>query len=495
MTVDGRTLTDRDNYNIKVTARVQIDGKPFLREEEQSFQSASPPFDSHARSSRDESSGFASPLISSSTLHVPAHLPTPKLWLYHKPAGVIVSHKDSRFGRETVFEKIQRDYFNHQHDEFTGNDIHSSSIRPPSSSSSMPRFISVGRLDYLSEGLLLLTNAGSIQQFLEHPSADLKRTYHIRIRGALTHAQMRQLEDGLNMDGFQFRPVEIRLLRSSRDGDVNWYEVVVTEGKNRELRTLLNYFDLNIEKLVRVGFHEWRLQPHSHSQPRSTDGGGGGGAIRVFTQSSPNGYDLAPGELIQVPWSEKMEKRRLEWEAQFKREQRAPTQSSHRQQVQEAVDEEDSLADSSSRELMNSIPQPSISRRPSPPSSSFYRNHSVSRSVASSSPLPSSASSVSSSSSYKSRWLHSTTLFRSYQHGARSFSTSANSSHTPDSASSDVASIADSSSASAPSPSSIPFKSIPLPLASLAAAEEAKSSPHQQQKQLKKKLSALVNTT
>ena len=157
-----------------------------------------------------------------------------RLWLYHKPKGLVTTHHDPQ-GRPTVFENL-----------------------PPS----LPHVISVGRLDLNTEGLLLLTNYGPLARQLELPSTSLKRIYHVRIYGVLTDAMIAEMKKGPTIDDFSYAPILAKRLKNeNRDNNPrnSWIEMVLSEGKNREIRNVLNYFDLQINRLIRVAYGPFKL--------------------------------------------------------------------------------------------------------------------------------------------------------------------------------------------------------------------------------------------
>lgn len=149
---------------------------------------------------------------------------TVRLWCYYKPSGLVTTHKDPQ-GRPTVFEDLPRD---------------------------MPRVISVGRLDQYSEGLLLLTNDGEFARQLEHPSSKLERTYRVQVYGGLSQNQIDQIQRGINIDGFKYQPIRITVL--SVAGRRAWLEMTLQEGKNREIRNILAYFEKKVLKLIRESY-------------------------------------------------------------------------------------------------------------------------------------------------------------------------------------------------------------------------------------------------
>lgn len=152
-----------------------------------------------------------------------------KLWLYNKPVGLIVSHQDEK-GRETVFDYV----------------------------SINERVISVGRLDKNTSGLLLLTNDGAVARELELPKNNLERVYHVRVFGHLNLPQMQKdLSKHTIIDGVTYRPVKIELEQSGENN--HWLRLTISEGKNREIRRILNYYDLRISKLIRVQYGPFEL--------------------------------------------------------------------------------------------------------------------------------------------------------------------------------------------------------------------------------------------
>ena len=150
-----------------------------------------------------------------------------RLWIYYKPVGLITTHKDP-LSRKTVFEQL------------TG----------------LPRVISIGRLDLNSEGLLLLTNNGDLARQFELPSSKLKRVYHVRAYGnpdPLLKSNYKNLE----IDGIFYNPQSIKLLRKNSTN--SWLEVILFEGKNREIRRIFEHFGLKVNKLIRTEYGDFKL--------------------------------------------------------------------------------------------------------------------------------------------------------------------------------------------------------------------------------------------
>lgn len=161
-----------------------------------------------------------------------------RVWRYHKPAGLLTSHSDPT-GRPTVFDALP---------------------------AGLPRVISVGRLDLATEGLLLLTNDGELSRALELPSTSLVRQYRARARGKITQEQLDALKDGVVVDGVSYGPIEAKLDKAkeskSEDGKAPanlWISVSITEGKNREVRKVLESVGLTVNRLIRLAYGPFRL--------------------------------------------------------------------------------------------------------------------------------------------------------------------------------------------------------------------------------------------
>lgn len=152
-----------------------------------------------------------------------------RLFRYHKPAGLVVTHRDPQ-GRPTVFERM-----------------------PPG----MPRVVSVGRLDLSSEGLLLLTNDGALARQLELPATGWLRRYRVRVFGRVDEARLAHLADGITVDGVRYGPIEAGL--DSRRGDNAWLTVSLREGRNREVRRVLEHLGLRVSRLIRVAYGPFQL--------------------------------------------------------------------------------------------------------------------------------------------------------------------------------------------------------------------------------------------
>ena len=161
-----------------------------------------------------------------------------RVWRYHKPAGLLTSHNDPA-GRPTVFDALP---------------------------AGLPRVISVGRLDLATEGLLLLTNDGELSRALELPSTALVRQYRARARGKITQEQLDALKEGVVVDGVAYGPIEATLDKAKEskadDGKAPanlWISVSITEGKNREVRKVLESVGLTVNRLIRLAYGPFRL--------------------------------------------------------------------------------------------------------------------------------------------------------------------------------------------------------------------------------------------
>lgn len=152
-----------------------------------------------------------------------------RLWRYHKPAGLVVSHRDEK-ERASVFDKMPED---------------------------MPRVISIGRLDINTEGLLLLTNDGGLARLLELPATGWVRRYRVRANGKVTPAALEALKDGLQVDGVQYGPIEAKL--DKEQGANVWLTIALREGKNREVKKICEHLGLKVGRLIRTSFGPFQL--------------------------------------------------------------------------------------------------------------------------------------------------------------------------------------------------------------------------------------------
>ena len=155
---------------------------------------------------------------------------SPRLFVYHKPAGLVTSHRDEQ-GRATVFDHLPRD---------------------------LPRVISIGRLDLDSEGLLLLTTSGALARAMELPANSQERVYRVRIRGTPMETHYQQLERGVRVDGVDYQPIEV-VPEREKEGRNQWLTLTLREGKNREIRRIFEHFDLPVSRLIRIQYGNFHL--------------------------------------------------------------------------------------------------------------------------------------------------------------------------------------------------------------------------------------------
>ena len=153
-----------------------------------------------------------------------------RLWRYHKPTGLVTSHSDEK-GRPTVFDQLP---------------------------DNLPRVISVGRLDLNSEGLLLLTNSGTLSRALEHPSKGWVRRYRARVHGVVTKAGLEALKRGVVVNDVKFGSIDA-VIDEQKPGSNTWLTVSLAEGKNREVRKALLHIGLTVTRLIRTAYGPFQL--------------------------------------------------------------------------------------------------------------------------------------------------------------------------------------------------------------------------------------------
>jgi 23S rRNA pseudouridine2605 synthase len=152
-----------------------------------------------------------------------------RLWRYHKPSGLVTTHKDPE-GRPTVFINLPKH---------------------------LPRVVSVGRLDFNSEGLLLLTNDGELARRLELPASGWQRTYRARLFGKVSQADLDTLATGTTIDGVKYGPIIADLERTK--GMHSWASVTLKEGKNREVKRVMERLGLKVSRLIRIQYGPFHL--------------------------------------------------------------------------------------------------------------------------------------------------------------------------------------------------------------------------------------------
>lgn len=160
----------------------------------------------------------------------PVRKPIPaKLYRFHKPAGVLTTERDPK-GRPTIYDRLPK---------------------------GLPRLMPVGRLDLNTEGLLLLTNDGELKRQLELPSSGIERVYRARAFGKISQEELEELIGGISVDGVRYGPIDANLER--RTGRNQWIEMKLAEGKNREVRRVLEHLGLQVSRLIRTAYGPFQL--------------------------------------------------------------------------------------------------------------------------------------------------------------------------------------------------------------------------------------------
>lgn len=152
-----------------------------------------------------------------------------RLWLFHKPEGVLTTSKDPN-NRKTIFELLPKN---------------------------MPRTITVGRLDYNTEGLLLLTTSGALARYMELPKNKWVRKYRARVFGHLDHERLKKLERGITVDGVRYGSIKVEV-DVEKDSN-SWLKISIEEGKNREIRKVMEHLGLKVNRLIRISFGPFKL--------------------------------------------------------------------------------------------------------------------------------------------------------------------------------------------------------------------------------------------
>lgn len=202
---------------------------------------------------------------------VKAHEQT-RVWRYHKPSGLITTTSDPE-GRRTIFEELPK---------------------------SLPRTITIGRLDLTTEGILLLTNDGGLARAMELPKTGFVRHYRARAHGKITQAELDTLKGGITLeDGTRYTSIEAELERET--GTNNWINVRLTEGKNREVRKALEHLGLKVNRLIRTQYGPFELD-----------------ALR------PGTVEEIPGEVLRSTLSDFIPNHLLPKEEKPQRERRRP---------------------------------------------------------------------------------------------------------------------------------------------------------------------------
>lgn len=161
-----------------------------------------------------------------------------RLWLYYKPVGIVTTDSDEK-GRQTIQDALPRD---------------------------LPRVMTVGRLDLNSEGLLLLTNDGTLKRTLELPSTGWLRRYRVRVNGTPNDLTLAPLKRGITIEGEEFAPMEVSI--DSSRGANSWLTVGIREGRNREIRRAMAHVGLTVNRLIRIGYGPFKLADMEKNEVR-----------------------------------------------------------------------------------------------------------------------------------------------------------------------------------------------------------------------------------
>ena len=152
-----------------------------------------------------------------------------KIWAFHKPRGFISTNKDP-MARKTIFDILPQN---------------------------LPRVITIGRLDINTEGLLLLTNDGNVARYIELPSNKWVRIYRARVFGKIDIERLKKLQKGITVDGVRYGGIKVEV---EKERDFNsWLKISLSEGKNREIKKVLEFFGLKVSRLIRISFGSFHL--------------------------------------------------------------------------------------------------------------------------------------------------------------------------------------------------------------------------------------------
>ena len=162
--------------------------------------------------------------------------PELELYKYYKPRGILVTHHDPE-NRKTIFDDLPKKF---------------------------EKMISIGRLDYDSEGLLLLTNNGDIKRTMELPSNNWKRTYSVRVHGRVEDDIILKFKKGLKIDRMRYKPILANIDNTSNS--YTWLTMTLTEGKNREIRNIFEAFGMIVTRLIRVSYGPYKLNKLNKSE-------------------------------------------------------------------------------------------------------------------------------------------------------------------------------------------------------------------------------------
>ena len=152
-----------------------------------------------------------------------------QIYIFHKPRGCLVTHNDPS-NRKTIFDFINKKYRN---------------------------LITVGRLDYNSEGLLILTNDGQLKREFELPKNNYQREYKVKIQGKITDFIISKISKGITVKGQKYKSIEIKKINET--STYTWIRMILTEGKNREIRKIFDSLNMTVTRLIRISYGKYRL--------------------------------------------------------------------------------------------------------------------------------------------------------------------------------------------------------------------------------------------
>jgi len=164
-----------------------------------------------------------------------------RLYAFYKPPSTLTAERDPK-GRATIYDRLPK---------------------------GLPRLIPVGRLDYMTEGLLLLTNDGELKRQLELPRTGVVRRYRARAFGDVTQDQLEELSEGVTIEGVRYGSIDANLER--RTGRNCWIEMALTEGKNREVRRVLEFLGMQVSRLIRTSYGPFALEDMAPGEVREID--------------------------------------------------------------------------------------------------------------------------------------------------------------------------------------------------------------------------------
>lgn len=154
-----------------------------------------------------------------------------RVWKFYKPKGALTTRKDPK-SRQTIYDLLPREFAN---------------------------IITIGRLDFNTEGLLLLTNNGDFARFMELPSSGIKRVYMVRVFGHVTKEMISEIKYGITLhDGTRYKPCEIECVDCGENLN-RWFKITLFEGKNREIRNIFQHFGLTVSRLIRIQYGDYSL--------------------------------------------------------------------------------------------------------------------------------------------------------------------------------------------------------------------------------------------